>query len=100
MEDSFLDNKVIRKLGISDSWKESDKKYGHIHHYNEKQLLKLYYDAGFRIIKSSYIPLPKRSKLLYEILRIVFIPLGWFSKKAVSNFVGGFKVVLMEPVEK
>ncbi|MFA5828413.1 MAG: class I SAM-dependent methyltransferase [Candidatus Shapirobacteria bacterium] len=97
MEDSFLDNQVIRKLGISDSWKESERKYGHIHHYNERQLLEIYKGAGFRIIKSGYIPLPRRSKMLYEVLRVLFLPLGWFSKKAVANFVGGFKIVLMEP---
>lgn len=100
MEDSFLDNKIIRRLGIRDPWRESEKKYGHIHHYNEKQLIKLFKEAGFRILKSDYIPLPKRSKMFYEIFRVFFLPIGWFSKRSMANFVGGFKIVLLELVNK
>ena len=96
MEDSFLDNQIIRKLGIRDPWKESEERYGHIHHYNEKQLNKLFTIAGFKILKEGYIPLPKRSKLFYEVFRVIFLPLGWFSQKAMANFVGGFKIVLLE----
>ena len=96
LEDSFLDNKVLRRFGIRDPWKESEEKYGHIHHYNEKLVEKLFYKAGFKIIKSDYIPLPKRSKLFYEIIRLFFLPIGWFSQKAMANFVGGFKIVLLE----
>ena len=95
LEDSFLDSK-IRKLEINDSWKDSENKYGHIHHYNDKQITKMCKDAGFKIVKSDYLPLPKRSKWLYEILRIIFLPLGWVSKRIVTNFVGGFKIILME----
>ncbi len=97
MEDSVLDNKIIRRLGIRDPWKESEEKYGHINHYNERGLLKLFHDAGFRIIKQGYIPLPKRSKVFWEILRVMFLPIGWFSTKAMANWVGGFKIVLIEP---
>lgn len=99
MEDSVLDNKIIRTLKIRDPWKENEIRYGHIHHYNEKQLLELFDKAGLKIIKQSYIPLPKRSRLFYEILRVVFLPIGWFSQKAMANFVGGFKIVLMETKE-
>jgi len=96
MEDSILDNKIIRTLKIRDPWKESENRYGHIHHYNEKQLLELFDKSGFKLIKQGYIPLPKRTLLFYEILRVVFLPIGWFSQRAMANFVGGFKLVLME----
>ena len=99
MEDSFLDNRIIRQSGLRDPWKESEEKYGHIHHYNEKQLIHLFHEAGFKIIKSGYIPLPKRSLRFYEIFRLMFLPIGWFSKKAMANFVGGFKIVLMENIQ-
>lgn len=96
MEDSFLDNNIIRSLKIRDPWKESEIKYGHIHHYNETQLNQLFTKSGLIVIKNGYIPLPKRSLLFYEILRIIFLPIGWFSQKAMANFVGGFKIVLLE----
>ncbi len=95
MENSFLDNKIIRRLKIRDPWKESEIKYGHIHHYNENQLDHLFATAGLRKIKEGYIPLPKRSLIFYEVLRIIFLPIGWFSQKTMANFVGGFKIVLL-----
>ena len=97
MEDSILDNKIMRKLKIRDYWKESEIKYGHIHHYNETDLLKLFDKAGFKILKQGYINLPKRSLLFYEVLRVIFLPIGWFSQKAMANFVGGFMIALLEP---
>lgn len=100
MEDSFLDAKIIKASRLRDPWKESEEKYGHIHHYNEKQLLDMFRLSGLKILKESYIPLPRRSLLFYEILRIIFLPIGWFSRKAMANFVGGFKVVLLEPENK
>jgi trans-aconitate methyltransferase len=98
MEDSFLDNHIIRTLKINDPWKESEIKYGHIHHYNENQLMQMFKEYGLKIIKDGYIPLPKRSLLFYEVLRILFLPLGFFSQKAMANFVGGFKIVLLSAI--
>lgn len=97
MENSFVD-RTVRTLGINDSWKESERKYGHVHHYNEKELIKLFKDAKLKIVKDGYIPLPRRSKPLYEFLRIIFLPIGWFSPKAMANIVGGFKIALLEPI--
>ncbi len=99
LEDSFFDNKILRKLKIRDPWKESGIKYGHIHHYNENQLIRLFSRAGLKRVKEGYIPLPKRSLLFYEIFRVIFLPIGWFSQKAMTNFVGGFKIVLLEKDE-
>jgi len=96
MEDSILDNKIMRNLGIRDHWKESEEKYGHIHHYNEKQIISLIDRSDCEIIKEDYIPLPKRSSMFWEVFRIMFLPIGWFSKKAMANFVGGFKIVLIK----
>jgi trans-aconitate methyltransferase len=96
MEDSFLDNKIMRRLGIRDHWKESEERYGHVHHYNERQLADLVEKADCEIVKEDYIPLPKRSTVFWEVFRIIFLPIGWFSKKAMTNFVGGFKIVLIK----
>lgn len=95
MEHSFLENRIIRASGLRDPWKESEEKYGHIHHYNEQQLNGLFAKAGFKVLKQGYISLPKRSLLFYEVFRIIFLPIGWFSQKAMAKFVGGFKIVLL-----
>ncbi len=94
-EDNFL-NSFLKKVSLKkiDQQKDSLEKYGHINYYIEDSFLKILKQGGYKIIDKIRMPLPKRSKLLREFLRIVFLPLWFISKKYYLKFNGGFIVIL------
>lgn len=63
LEDSYF-SRLIRKLRIFDTWADTENRYGHIHHYNEKELISLINRSGFKIERSMFVSMPKRSKLI------------------------------------
>ncbi len=95
IEDNFLNN-FFKKVsfGKIDQRKDSLEKYGHINYYTEDSFLKLLKREDYKIIDKTRMPLPKRSKLLREFLRIVFLPLWFISEKYYLKFNGGFTIVL------
>ena len=95
LEDSTI-NRWLTAAKLADPWAETREQYGHVHHYNESQLRRLWQAAGLMIVKDGYLPLPKRSKLHWELLRLITLPVGWFSPTARLRLVGGFKLVLLK----
>jgi len=69
-------------------------KYGHINYYTEEIFLNLLKEKKYEVLYKLEMPLPKRSKFFREILRIIFYPIWFFSKKFYLKFNGGFIVVL------
>lgn len=85
-------SKFLVNANIFNVWKDTEYRYGHIHHYNEEELLKLFGDCGLKIISSRAFPMPKRSRLIWEVFRLLFYPLGIFSVDFMVRLAGGFKV--------
>jgi len=96
IEKNFLNILVkIISFGKIDEYKYTEEKYGHINHYSEKDLLNLIDESELMVIGKGYMHLPKRSKVFWEILRIVFFPMWWLSKSLYLKFNGGFLVLLL-----
>jgi len=95
LEDSTF-NRLLMSLKIYDPFKDTELRYGHIHHYNESQLEKLFKEAGLIIKMSIYKAMPKRSKMFWEVLRILCFPISLLSISAMVRFIGGFKIYLLE----
>ncbi len=79
-----------------DPWKETERKYGHIHHYSLKSFIQLLEASGASVEKIEYLHLPKRSKAFWEVLRVLILPLWFISRKAYIKFNGGFVVALIK----
>lgn len=94
LEDSYF-SRLIRDLGIFDTWADTEKRYGHIHHYNEKELIRLINKSGLKIERSITVPMSKRSKLIWEFFRLLFLPLSIISIDFMVKVSGGFKVILL-----
>ncbi|MDP3989563.1 MAG: methyltransferase domain-containing protein [bacterium] len=96
IEKNILNNLIkILSFGYVDEQKYTELKYGHIHHYSEKDIDKLIEGSNLRILFKEYVHLPKRSKLLWEILRIIFFPIWYVSRSFYLKFNGGFLVLLL-----
>jgi len=95
LEDSLI-NRWLRASRLADPWQETNKQYGHVNHYNEAQLRQLWQATRMSVIKEGYLPLPKRSKLHWELLRLITLPIGWFSQNTLVRLVGGFKIILLK----
>lgn len=94
LEDSVF-NRFLRKFSIYDPWVDTKNRYGHIHHYNEKVLENMFTKCNLKIINSIYKPMPKRSKIIWEMLRLLFLPLSIVSIGFMVRFIGGFKIYLL-----
>jgi 2-polyprenyl-3-methyl-5-hydroxy-6-metoxy-1,4-benzoquinol methylase len=98
-----IENNLISKLvksltlGIVDSSRSTSKKYGHIHHYSEKNFIELVEKSGYIVLEKNYMHLPKRSKIFWESVRILLMPMWLISEKAYIRLNGGFVVVLLKP---
>lgn len=94
IEDNLV-NKFIKFLTNNkvDPNRDTEKKYGHIHHYSEKSFTDMLVGSNYNIIKLEYMYLPKRSKLGWEIIRILLMPLWVVSKKLYVLLNGGFIIV-------
>ncbi len=79
-----------------DPWKETEKRYGHIHHYSLESFINLMQGSDLQIERVEYIHLPRRNKVFWEVLRILFLPLWFISKKKYIQFNGGFVVILVK----
>ena len=95
LEDAFF-SRFLRRAGIYDSWKDTENRYGHVHHYNEKVLSKKLKESGFVILKEDSAPMPRRSNFILEIFRLLFYPISIFSMNAMVRISGGFKIYLLE----
>lgn len=96
IEENFV-NYAIKFLsgGFIDPLLDTEVRYGHIHHYSIRDFLSLLAESNLHVVKVEYMHLPKRSRLFWEILRVVFMPLWTISKKMYVKFNGGFLVVLL-----
>lgn len=83
-------------FGRIDLYKINKKKYGHIQNYTEKSFLETLKDINFKIIKIEYMHLPKRSKIGWEVLRILSYPFWFISRRFYILFNGGFLVVMVK----
>jgi SAM-dependent methyltransferase len=90
-------NRFIKSLsnGIIDPCLNTEVRYGHIHHYSVEGFLSLLDGSSLRVIKVAYMHLPKRSRIFWEILRVIFMPLWLMSRKYYVKCNGGFLVVLL-----
>jgi len=91
LEKSFL-ARFLKFFHIADVWADTESRYGHIHHYAMKELDELIYSSGFQIEKEGFIPMPKRSKLKWELVRLLFLPITMINKRASVILNGGFKL--------
>lgn len=87
---------LLKNLGILDPWKDTEMRYGHVHHYDENELNSLFQKANLRIVNSISVPMPKRTKFRWEIFRLLFYPISIFSMKRMVEVSGGFKIVLLK----
>lgn len=97
IEDNFI-NKIVKILsfGSINEWKFTEKKYGHIHHYSEREFIDLIKNLDYIVLGKEYAHLPKRSKIFWEVMRILTLPLWFLSKKVYLKINGGFLVLLLE----
>lgn len=100
IERNFI-NRFVRiiTLGIIDEYRHTKIQYGHIHHYSVKDVLDLIDNAGLKIVNKVYLPLPRRSKLFWEIIRIAASPLWRISVSSYLRVNGGFLVLLLTRIE-
>ncbi len=77
-------------------WKETETHYGHVRHYSLISFVELIQESDLQIVKTEYIHLPKRSKIFWEISRLVFFPLWFVSGRLYIHFNGGFMVVMVK----
>jgi trans-aconitate methyltransferase len=77
-------------------WKETEAHYGHVHHYSLNSFIELIEESDLQIVKTEYIHLPKRSKVFWEISRLIFFPLWFVSRRLYIQFNGGFVLVMVK----
>lgn len=94
LEDSLF-NRFLRKFGIFDPWEDTEKRYGHIHHYNENVLRRMINEGGLKVIESVSVPMPKRSRKIWEFFRLLFYPIALISMDKMVEVSGGFKIYLL-----
>lgn len=99
LEDSIF-NRILLATKIYDPWKDTQVRYGHIHHYSVNQLEEVFTKAGLKIERSVFKPMPKRTKMIWEFLRVICIPLSLISMGTMVTFIGGFKVYQLKPNNK
>ena len=97
LEDSYLSRIIIRS-GIFDVWKDTERRYGHVHHYNEKELRNMFSNCGFDVTASRAYPMAKRSKWVWEILRLILYPISIYSTDLMVQVGGGFKIFYLEVI--
>jgi len=89
-------SRLLVKLKIFDPWKDTEKRYGHVQHYDEKNLDELFRQSNLTIVNSVSVPMPRRSKLVWEIFRLLFYPISILSMDKMVKISGGFKIVLLK----
>lgn len=89
-------SKFLVKFNIYDPWEDTNERYGHVHHYDERDLLVLFSKSNLKVIKSVSVPMPKRSKFVWEIFRLLFYPISLFSMNKMVQISGGFKIIFLE----
>ncbi|MDO8609270.1 MAG: methyltransferase domain-containing protein [bacterium] len=97
VEDNFVNNFVKKiSFGIIDYQKNTEKRYGHLNHYNLNSFIQPIKKSGLLISNIKFLPLPKRSQFFWEILRFIFMPLWFVSEKNYVKFNGGFIILLLK----
>lgn len=86
-------NTLLLRLGILDEYSRFRKKYGHLHHYAKNEFASMLEKSGWSVENYKIFPLPKRSYLPLEILRLLFYPLYLITPLMTANLVGGFLVI-------
>jgi len=91
-----LFSRFLVRLRIFDPWEDTKERYGHLQHYDEKSLTSLIAESGFTIEESISVPMPKRSKRVWEFFRLLFYPIVLISMDEMVRTSGGFKILLLE----
>lgn len=91
VEDSYF-SRFLEYVKIFDAYEDTRLRYGHLHYYNGETLSELFEISGLTITKSISLPMPKRSRFIFEIFRILFYPLSLISMDFMVKIAGGFKV--------
>lgn len=97
IESNFI-NKMVTFLsgGKINPLRDTEKHYGHMHHYSVRDFLELIRNSNLMIMKIRYMHLPKRSKVFWEIFRILLFPIWFVSKKGYVRFNGGFMLLWLQ----
>jgi len=98
IENVFI-NKFLKfiSFGKINACNETYEKYGHIHHYSRKDFIDLLKQIEFfEIIEINNMPMPKRSRILWEIVRILGLPIWFLNQKIYQKIIGGFLVVYIK----
>jgi len=98
IENVFINN-FFKKItfGKLDACNETFLKYGHIHHYNKNEIIKLLKsNKKLKIIKINNMPVPKRSKKIWEMIRLLFYPIWFINEEFYQKIIGGFLVIYVK----
>ena len=91
LEKTFV-NTIFRKLNIKNEYARLRKKYGHIYPFTEKEITSLLNNSGWKIEYKKIFPIPKRSYLPFEIIRLSVYPLYYIFPSVAALLNGGFLV--------
>ncbi|MEA1929907.1 MAG: class I SAM-dependent methyltransferase [Patescibacteria group bacterium] len=96
IEDNLV-NKLVKLLSfrLVDEHRYTEDRYGHIHHYSEGGVMDLIDKSDWGLVSKVYLPLPKRSKLSWEILRIILFPIWYMSEPLYLKVNGGFLILAL-----
>ncbi len=94
LEDNLVNN-LFKLLRLSDQFKSSRERYGHIHFYNTSSLLKLFKENDIEISTFRIFPLAKRSKWYFEMIRILGLVFWAINKSIAADIFGAFIVCVI-----
>lgn len=94
LENSYF-VRFMRKFNFFDYWKNTEERFGHVHHYWEDDLYRLISQCNLRIAKEELLPMHKRSSKILEFFRLFFYPISIFSMRNMVKIYGGLKLVLL-----
>lgn len=93
LENSLI-NHLFKKIKISDEFKKTEERYGHVHHYSLDEFINKIHLSGLKILNYRIVTInKKRTWWFNEIFRIISLIIAPFSIKTAVNFSGGFLLV-------
>ncbi len=93
-------NDLLKYIGLSDEYSSLEKRYGHIHHYNLKDLTKLFESQKIKVEQIKIYPLGKRTKLINNFAAFFSRIVGIFSMSVSANLFGGFSVFRLSKINE
>lgn len=97
LEASLL-SRLLVKSGLFDVWKDTEQRYGHVHHYAAGDMKRLFKKCGLRIVWHKSYPMPRRTSFAMELLRLIFYPLYFISRDLSVSVAGGFRVYRLQSI--